>query len=112
MRTGDESMGRDLATETLTYLEETLPNYLLHADRFNSAGCYAALGDIEGALNSLEVQVNHNHISDWTFVHVWPPFKIVLDDPRFIAMDQQVKEELERQRVIVEAMYAEQAAGS
>ena len=112
MRTGDESLGRDLATETLTYLEETLPNYLLHADRFNSAGCYAALGDIEGALKSLEIQVNHNHISDWSFVHFWPPLKIVHDDPRFIALDQRVKDELQRQRVIVEAMYAEQAAGS
>lgn len=111
MRTGDESMGHDLATETLTYLEQALPKYLLHADRFNSAGCYAALGDLEGALKSLEVQVNHNHISNWSFVHFWPPLKIVHDDPRFIAMDQQVKEELQRQRVIVEAMYAEQAVG-
>lgn len=38
--------------------------------------------------------------------------RIVHDDPRFIAMDQHVKKELERQRVVVEAMYAEQAAGS
>ena len=30
MHTGDQTLGRDLATETLTYLEETLPQYVSH----------------------------------------------------------------------------------
>lgn len=112
MHTDDQSLGRDLATDTIIYLEETLPQYIEHADRNSSAACHAVLGDKEAMLRSLELWVSHNHIENWLFIRRSPPFESILDDPRFIAMDQHVSEELERQRVIIEAMYAEQSAGS
>jgi tetratricopeptide (TPR) repeat protein len=111
MHTGDQSLGRDLATDTIVYLEETLPQYIKHADRNSGVACHAVLGDKESMLRSLEIQVSHNHIGNLSVFRRSPTLESILDDPRFIALEQQVSEELERQRIVIEAMYSEQSAG-
>ena len=62
MNTQDEQLGRELAEEALTYLEETLPQYIEHADLYSGEVCHAALGDMEATLDSLQERVAHNHI--------------------------------------------------
>jgi len=112
MKTQDDQLGRDLLSQSITYLEKTLPEYVAHADRYNSAICHAALGNIEATLDSLEQQVAHNHIGDWWEFRVWPPMRLVLDQPRFIKLDQKVNEELARQRIIIESMATQEATGT
>jgi len=111
MNTQDEKLGRELVEEALTYLEETLPQYIKHADIYSSEVCYAALGDMEATLDSLQQRVAHNHINFWWALHVSPLMRSILDHPRFIELDQKVNEELARQRTIIESIAAENGAG-
>ena len=107
MKTGDESLGRELIEETLTYLEETLPRYIKHADAYFTAGCHAARGDIDSALTALEVTVEHNHIGGWKFGHIWPPMRELRDEPWYIAASEKVEAELARQREAINLMYTD-----
>ena len=111
MKAQDEQLGRDLLAQSIKYLEETLPQYVAHADRYDSAICHAALGNIEATLDSLEQQVAHNHIGDWWRIRSWPPMRQILDHPRFIALDHMVNEELARQREVIESLAADRSAG-
>jgi TolB-like protein len=111
MNTQDELLGRALISQTVTFLDETLPQYVAHADRYRSAICHAALGNIEASLDALEQQVAHNHIDQWWTIRSWPPMRRILDEPRFIALDQKVSDELARQRVIIEALADQRSAG-
>jgi len=111
MRTGDETLGRDLLEQTIAYLDRTLPQYMEHADRYPSTLCHAALGDIDATLESLQSLVAHNHIANWWEYRSWPQMRLVLDDPRFVELDQKVTDELTRQRIVIEALAAEQGAG-
>jgi len=112
MKTQDGQLGRDLLAQSITYLDKTLTEYVAHADHYNSAICHAALGDIEATLGALEQQVAHNHIGDWWRIKFWPPMRLVLDHPRFIALDQKVNEELARQRIIIESIASEKSTGT
>jgi TolB-like protein len=111
MRTGDEALGRELLAQSITYLEDSLPQYIAHADRYTTAFCHAALGDIDATLGSMNQLVAHNHIKDWLLMKIWPPIRPVLDDPRYIALDQKVTDELARQRTTIETLAAEEDAG-
>jgi hypothetical protein len=55
--------------------------------------------------------VADNHIRDWWLMKIWPPIRPLLDDPRFVALDQKVSDKLARQRATIEALAAEQGAG-
>jgi TolB-like protein/Tfp pilus assembly protein PilF len=111
MRTGDDALGRELLAQSISYLEDSLPQYIAHADRYSSAACHAALGDVEATLESMSQLVADNHIKDWWLMKIWPAIRPVLDDPRFVALDQKVTDELARQRATIEALAAEQGAG-
>jgi TolB-like protein/Tfp pilus assembly protein PilF len=111
MRTGDDALGRELLAQSISYLEDSLPQYIAHADRYSSAACHAALGDVEATLESMSQLVADNHIQDWWLMKIWPAIRPVLDDPRFVALDQKVTDELARQRATIEALAAEQGAG-
>jgi len=111
MRTGDDALGRDLLAQSIAYLEDSLPQYIAHADRYPSAPCHAALGDVEATLDSMSQLVADNHIQNWWRMKIWPAIRPVLDDPRFVALDQKVTNELARQRVTIETLAAEQGAG-
>lgn len=112
MRTGDEELGLELLAQSITYLEDSLPQYIAHADRYSSAICHAALGEIEASLESMNQLVADNHIKDWWLMKIWPPVRPVLDDPRYIALDQKVADELARQRAAIEALAAKEEAGT
>jgi len=111
MRTGDDALGRELLAQSISYLEDSLPQYIAHADRYSSAPCHAAVGDVEATLESMSQLVADNHIQDWWLMKIWPAIRPVLDDPRFMALDQKVTDELTLQRAAIEALAAEQGTG-
>jgi TolB-like protein/cytochrome c-type biogenesis protein CcmH/NrfG len=100
-RTGDEELGRKLLQKAVTYLQETLPLHIKHADRFRISHCYAALGNVDDTIISAQAMVEDNHIGGWKFLTSWPAMRLVADHPRFIALDQTVTAELARQAELV-----------
>ena len=98
-RTGDEALGYDLLRYAASYWEQTAPLYTMHADRFPIFECHAYLGDIEKSLAALETSLAHKHVlHDWVFIAANAELRLLHEDPRFKAMDQQVMTELTRQR--------------
>jgi tetratricopeptide (TPR) repeat protein len=91
MRTGDESMGRELLDTTISYLEQELPGYVEHAERYDQ-GCYAVAGDVDKALDSLEVNLAHGHNSGWWFWSKLPQMEILRGEPRYEAVLQAIQE--------------------
>jgi hypothetical protein len=60
-RTGDPELGTDLIRTSLDYLENELPKYIDHADRYWPEACYVATGEMEKALQAVELHVAHGH---------------------------------------------------
>lgn len=98
MHTDDEDMGQELLDMTIKYLEDELPQYIDHADRFGYAGCYLARGDIEQSLRAFETQVAHGHISGWWLQTRMPWFEPLRGEPRFEAALQQIRDRVALQR--------------
>ena len=106
-RTGEEKLSNDLLNMTLSYLENELPGYVEHADRYFYEGCYLVAGEFDKALERLEVSLAHGHYSAW-----WLWFNLSLFDPlrgteRFEAVMQNIQETAARQRTNLARMEAE-----
>lgn len=108
MRTGDESLGRDLLNMTITYLENELPGYVDHAGAYDQ-GCYAVAGDLEKALATLEENVAHGHYSGWWFWTQLPQMEPLRGEPRFEAVLQTIRDQGVAMRTRLAA--AENSAG-
>ncbi len=106
-RTGDEAMGADLTRMTLSYLENELPNYIEHADRFGYATCYLMTGELEKAMDRLELSFAHGHHDGWGMWTQMDLFDPLRDTERFQAMMQNIRESAARQRANLEKMEAE-----
>jgi TolB-like protein/Tfp pilus assembly protein PilF len=98
LRTGDEEMGQSLISTSINYLENELPGYIAHADRYNGSSCYAAIGDYEKAMNVFEMRVDHKHYSGWWFLRMQPQFEPLWGTPRFEAAMQKIENDLAIQR--------------
>jgi len=98
MRAGDASLGKDLIRATMGYLEQELPRYVQHADRFGLDACHVALGDNESALAAIETRVDHNHWGQWWFWRRAPMFEPLWGEPRFEAALQRIQDDLAVQR--------------
>jgi len=98
-RTGDETLGHDLQAFAANYWEQTAPVYIQHADRYPSFECHAYLGDVEKSLDALETSLAHKHaLMGWLSMAANPALRLLHEEPRFKAMDQQARAELSRQR--------------
>jgi len=106
-RTGDEAMGIDLTRMTLSYLENELPNYIEHADRFGYETCYLMTGELEKAMGQLELSFAHGHHDGWGIWTQLDLFDPLRDTERFQAMMQDIRESAARQRANLEKMKAE-----
>ena len=106
-QTGDATMGAELLTATLSYLEDELPGYMEHADRYGTEWCYVVRGDNEKALAAIETAVEHGHFQGWYFWRKHPEMQPLWGTPRFEAAMQRVAEELARQRENLSRMKAE-----
>ncbi len=101
-RTGDEQMGGDLVRASLDYLEQELPRYVQHADRYSIDACYMALGETDKALAAIETRVSHGHWAQWWFWRKMPVYEPLWGDPRFEAAMQRIQDEIAIQRASLE----------
>ena len=78
---------------------QTAPLYIQHADRYPSSECYAYLGDVEKSLDALEISLEHQHVlRNWLGIASNPELRMIQEHPRFAAMDEKARAELNRQR--------------
>jgi len=96
--TGDEQMGGDLVRTSLDYLEQELPRYVEHADRYSVEACYMALGETDRALSAIETRVSHGHWGQWWFIRKMPLYEPLWGDPRFEATMQVIEDGIAVQR--------------
>jgi len=96
--TGDEQLGGDLVRTSLDYLEQELPRYVEHADRYSVEACYMALGDMDKALSAIETRVSHGHWAQWWFMRKMPLYEPLWGEPRFEAAMQKIEDGLVVQR--------------
>jgi TolB-like protein/Flp pilus assembly protein TadD len=96
--TGDQQMGSDLVSASLDYLEQELPRYVQHADRYQTDACYLALGQADRALSAIETQIEHRHYRTWWFMRKSPLHEPLWGDPRFEAAMQKIQDDLAVQR--------------
>ena len=107
MHTNDLKMGQDLLEMTLSYMENELPGYVEHADRYAYPACYAIKGDFAKALDAIEIQVEHGHISYWWISLNQPYFDPLRGEPRFEAALQRIHQRNALQRANLERLDAE-----
>ena len=108
LRTGDEQLGRELLTVSANYWEQTAPLYIQHADIYPSFECHAYLGKVEKAIDALEISLEHGHVlRNWLGIAANPELRILQEHPRFAAMDEKARAELERQREHLAQLEAE-----
>jgi hypothetical protein len=105
---GEREMGTELAEMTLSYINEELPRFIDHADRYGGAACYLVLGDLNGALENVETILGpeHRHYRGWWILQRSPTFEPMWGEPRFEAAMAQVETDISRQRQRVEQMQA------
>jgi TolB-like protein len=110
MNTGDEQLGSDLLAQTTTFLEQSLPAVIEHADLWQPDICYLAAGDKEKALTSIETQLSHNHLANWPYIHDLPIYDEIRFNPRYQAVVEEYQRRVGLQREAIEA--ARQETGS
>ena len=109
INTGDEKLGNDLLRQTTVFHEETLPAVLEHADMFVPDICYLTSGDNEKALNSIETQLEHNHLYRRDLIYRYPMYDQIRDEPRFRAVVEERERRIAIQREKVAQMDAKQS---
>jgi TolB-like protein len=106
-RTGDPDLGRELLETTIAYMEDDLPRYIEHADRFGYANCYAINGDLDKAMQAFETQVDHGHYAFWWITARLPWFELLRGTPRFEAAMQSIRDNNAAQRKNLQDLTAE-----
>ena len=108
LRTGDEQLGRELLTFSANYWQQTAPLYIQHADSWPSFECLAYQGSVEKSLDALEVSLEHGHVLlNWFGIATNPELRMLQEHPRFAAMDEKARAELNRQREHFEQLEVE-----
>lgn len=98
LRTGDAEMGNELLVLAANYLENELPLYIEHADRYGLEQCWAALGQNEAALAVMETRVEHGHYGFWWWWRMAPMYEPLWGEPRFEAALKTVEDAIAAQR--------------
>ncbi len=98
INTGDEQLGTALLDQTIYFLDEALPAVIEHSDIFNPEVCYLASGDTEKALESIETQLAHNHLTNWSALHRMPMYELIRFKPRYQAAVAERERRITEQR--------------
>jgi TolB-like protein len=98
LRTGDEELGQQLLERSVDYLQNELPRYIEHADRYDVESCLLALGRKEAALAGIETRVSHGHLHQWWLWRRWPSYEPLWGDPRFEALMAGIEQDIAAQR--------------
>lgn len=107
IHTGDGELGNALLDHQINYFENELPNYQQHADRHQVEFCYAARGDWDKAIDHIERRFAHQHYTGWFFLVRHKVFEPLWDNPRFIAVMQELDAVLATQRENLTRLEAE-----
>jgi len=99
---GDEEMGEGLVRASLDYLEQELPRYVQHADRYSIEACYMVLGETDKALAAIETRVSHGHWGQWWFWRKMPWYEPWWGEPRCGAAMQTIQDGVAVQRANLE----------
>ncbi len=97
-RTGDEEMGLQLLQQATAYLEDELPGYIEHADRYEIELCYLALGQPDKAMEAIETRVEHGHGFSWFFMRMGHLYESLWGTERFETLMQRIEADLVEQR--------------
>jgi TolB-like protein len=97
-RAGDMKTGTELVQRSLDYMEQDLPRYVRHADRYWIDVCYMAVGQPDKALAAIETRMNDGHYDGWWWMRRLPVYEPLWGDPRFEAAMQRVEDEMAIQR--------------
>jgi TolB-like protein/Flp pilus assembly protein TadD len=101
MNTGDEDLGRRLLQQSTVYLEETLPTADEHADGHAPELCDLTAGNKNKALQSIETQLAHNHLTYWDDYHQLPIYDLIRFEPRYQAAVQERERRIAAQREVI-----------
>ena len=96
--TGDAQMGVELVRTSLDYLEQDLPRFVRHADRYWIDACYLAVGETEKAMRSIDTRISHEHFGGWLWARKLSIYEPLWGDPRFEAAMQTVEDAMAVQR--------------
>ena len=112
LRTGAYETGQQLLAQALDYMQNELPRYVDHPDRYGIADCLAINGDLEAAMDGIEQRLAHGHIAGWWFNNFSPWLEPLRGTPRFMAVEQELEARLAQQRENVARMEAASGAMS
>jgi len=107
LNTGDQELGTALLQQATAYIEDTLPLKTEHPDQPFPEICYLTAGDTEKALLSIETQLSHNHLSNWSVVHQMPMYDQIRHEPRYQAAWAERERRISVQRENVQKMEAD-----
>jgi len=105
--TGDVELGRQLLQQSIAVLDGTLRAANEHVDTHKPEICYLASGDTEKALETIEKQVDHNHLGDWYVYHMLPMYDSIRDESRYKAALQVRERRVAPQRAAIKQMNAQ-----
>ena len=97
-RADDAQMGAELVRRSLDYLEQDLPRYMRHTDRYWIDVCYLAVGQPDKALLAIEERLNDRHYDGWWWLRKLPVYEPLWGDPSFEAAMRKVEDEMAIQR--------------
>ena len=106
-RSGEETLGADLLAMTLSYMENELPNYVNHADRYAYDICYMVTGDYDKAMDAMETSFEHGHHSQWWILSNLSVFDPIRDTDRFRNLMQRIEDDATTRRANLARMTAE-----
>lgn len=98
IRSGDEALGQQLLHKAVDYLQNELPRYIEHADRYDVETCLLELGQTEAALAGFEKRMAHGHTEQWWLLRRWPLYEPLKGNPRFEALIDTVEKDIAAQR--------------
>jgi len=102
INTGEAQLGEELLAQSVVFFEEALPTVFEHPDGNRPEICYLTAGEKEKALSSIETQLDHNHLFEWTEVHRQPMYDLIRDEPRYLAALKERDRRIAAQREAVE----------
>jgi TolB-like protein/Tfp pilus assembly protein PilF len=107
MNTSNKNLGEALLEQSISFLDGALSTVIEHVDRYRPETCYLASGDTDKALQSIETQLEHNHLFDWQVAHQMPMYDLIRQEPRYLAAFEERKLRIAEQRKAMEAISAE-----
>jgi len=108
INTGDEELGRQLLQQSTLNHDETISALTEHPDVLKPEICYLIAGDTEKALQSIETQLDHNHLHDWNLIHQLPMYDLIRHEPRYQAALAERERRIAIQREAIAKSGAEQ----